>query len=181
MFGGLLFLTSPAEQALPQSARSLNDHRPDERTEAQRFRGYGLSDAAQSSFDILREGGGEPRRQILHEAGAAELRQHAGEAIRNRDVDTSRSFIEGNELVAEITACGGAGAGIASRTLDTARMRACVALDLCDPAELSCNRAELHADLSRRAISRSVFDRSTRQAGRDLVDPAEEAPDFIKR
>src|SRR5947209_15888879 len=120
MFGGLLFLTSPAEQALPQSARSLNDHRPDERTEAQRFRGYGLSDAAQSGFDILRERGGEPRRQILHEAGAAELRQHAGEAIRNRDVNACRAFVKRGQLVAEITACGGAGAGIAARTLDAA-------------------------------------------------------------
>jgi hypothetical protein len=86
MCGGPLLLASPTQQALPHSARALNDHRADERTEAQCLRG-GWSGAAQPCFDILRKRGGEPRGQVLHDAGTAELRQHAGEAIRDRDLN----------------------------------------------------------------------------------------------
>src|SRR3954454_670676 len=57
-----LRLASPAEQACPDSARTLRDDRAHERAEAQRFARCGLTDAAQPCLDVLRKGAGEPRR-----------------------------------------------------------------------------------------------------------------------
>jgi hypothetical protein len=54
-------------------------------------------------------------------------------------------------------------------------MRALVALDLCDAAELRRDRAELHAYLADGAIRRGLLDRRARQAGRNVLDPAKKS------